>query len=97
MFCVLPSLTDLHLGDNQLKTVNFSLDCMKQLGYLDLQYNKIQRLDDKTIAKIEDVFAKNTNRTLNLKGNPFNCDCYLKNVYDWLANTKTSFYHKVLT
>ena len=79
----------------QLRTVNFSLDCLKQLRYLDLQYNKIQRLDDRTLDKIETVFAADRNKTLNLKGNPFRCDCYLKNVYDWLARTKVSFFHKV--
>lgn len=94
LFCVLPNLTDLYLGDNQLETINFSLDCLEKLRYLDLQYNKIKRLDQKTIEKIERVFAYNDNRTLSLKGNPFRCDCNLKNVYQWLANTSITFYHK---
>ncbi len=67
MFCNLPMLTDLYLGDNQLRTVNFSLDCMEQLRYLDLQYNKIERLDNKTISKIKAAFDNNPDRSISLR------------------------------
>ena len=55
MFCMLPALTDLYLGDNQLQVVNFSLDCLKRIKYLDLEYNKIKRFDKKTLDKFDKV------------------------------------------
>lgn len=98
MFCGLPALTDLYLGDNQLRGVDFSLECLEKIRYLDLQYNKIKRLDDKTLRKIEKVFAADPDhRMLNLKGNPFHCDCYLKNFRLWLAHTNISMFHKVIS
>ena len=95
MFCALPSLTDLYLGDNQLQEVNFSLKCLKQLRYLDLEYNKIKRLTNRTLKKFDEAFSMSKDKTINLKGNPFHCDCELRNLYDWLISTKTSLFHKV--
>lgn len=95
MFCALPALTDLYLGDNQLQEINFSLKCLKQLRYLDLEYNKIKRLTDRTLEKFDEVFAHSSDKTINLKGNPFRCDCELRNLFNWLKTTKTSLFHKV--
>ena len=106
MFCDLPSLRELYLGDNQLTSIEFSLDCLKQITYLDLQYNKIRRLDDKTLTKFEQLFSltppskhgrkdeTHRGRSINLKGNPFRCDCHLRNFYDWLAKTNISMFHR---
>ena len=57
MFCDLPALTDLYLGDNQLTEVDFSLECLQRLNYLDLEYNKIQYLSDATLAKFDKAFS----------------------------------------
>lgn len=98
MFCGLKSLSELYLGDNQLQGIEFSLQCLEQLSYVSLEYNKIRRLDDKTLRKLDQVFAsdKSGRKTINLKGNPFRCDCHLDNFYDWLYHTNISFFHKVL-
>ncbi|XP_059082511.1 trophoblast glycoprotein-like [Tigriopus californicus] len=95
MFCAFPSLTNLHLGDNQLQDIEFSLDCLQKLRYLDLQYNKIRRLTDATLNKLDKVLKSDSeDRAVHLKGNPFHCDCHLKNFQHWLLSTHTTLFHK---
>eukprot|EP00095_Tigriopus_kingsejongensis_P004630 maker-scaffold291_size219542-snap-gene-0.13 protein:Tk04630 transcript:maker-scaffold291_size219542-snap-gene-0.13-mRNA-1 annotation:"hypothetical protein DAPPUDRAFT_103849" len=95
MFCSMPSLSNLHLADNQLQDIDFSLDCLEQLTYLDLQYNKIRRLSERTLKKLDDALKSDgDDRAVHLKGNPFHCDCYLKNFQNWLRNTRTTLHHK---
>jgi len=93
MFCVLPSLMDLHLGDNQLSEINFSLGCLKKIRFLDLEYNKIRNLRQNTLDKIDMVFGQK-NKTIDLHGNPFTCDCHMNPLYDWLDNTKANLINK---
>ena len=45
MFCSLPNLSQLYLADNQLSDINFDLNCLQKLRHVDLQGNKIKRLD----------------------------------------------------
>jgi len=95
IFCELPQLTDLYLGDNQLTSIDFALECLDKLTYLDVEYNKIKRLDNATMAKIEKIFAKGDSKhVLNLKGNPFSCDCDLRPMYEWLTSTSVQFFQK---
>ena len=53
IFCNLPHLMDLHLGDNKLSDINFNFECLKELRYIDLRDNKIHFLPEKTIAKLQ--------------------------------------------
>lgn len=95
MFCDLPELRELHLGDNQLTDINFSLDCLRQLRYLDLEFNKITNLRKSTLAKLDQAFAgKTKNRRIDLHGNPYNCDCHFMPFLDWLKQTKVNLDHK---
>jgi len=55
MFCDLPELLDIYLGDNQLMDISFSLECLRKLRYVDLSYNKIRNLKDSTLNKIDQV------------------------------------------
>ena len=55
------------------------------MRYLDLEYNKITNLAKETLNKIEKAFTNKTNgRMINLKGNPYKCDCLMMPFYDWL-------------
>lgn len=89
LFCSLPNLSQLYLADNQLSDINFDLNCLKSLRHVDLQGNKIKRLDQATLDKIDSYFARGgIERKLDLYENPFVCDCHLRTFYDWLLNTK---------
>ena len=98
MFCDLPGLEQLYLGDNQLKSIDFEFDCIKKLKYLDLQYNKIKRLDEHTMKRIDKVFVQTedgrTDKKINLIQNPWVCDCYLKPFIDWVLSTNSTLQHK---
>lgn len=94
MFCDLPGLKDIYLGDNQLKSIEFEFECIKKLRFLDLQYNKIKRLDDHTTKRIDAVFANQKGRKINLNQNPWVCDCYLKPFIGWVRTTNTSLHQK---
>lgn len=95
MFCELPNLLDLHLGDNQLSDINFSLDCMKKLRYLDLEYNKIRNLPQTTLDKLDKVFGNHSSSSqIGLHGNPYTCDCYMNPLYSWLQVTKARLVNK---
>lgn len=101
LFCsgVLPELSDLYLGDNQLQDINFDFACIKKLHFLDLSRNKIKRLDKLTLNRIDNVFHMPHNkndsiRKIDLTGNPFVCDCYLRDLYDWLTETSTNLYRR---
>ena len=83
MFCDLPELLDIYLGDNQLMDISFSLECLRKLRYVDLSYNKIRNLKDSTLNKIDQVFS-NTSKKIDLRGNPFHCDCNMIGLYDWM-------------
>jgi len=94
MFCDLPGLKDLYLGDNQLKSIDFRFDCIKKLRFLDLQYNKIKRLDGHTMKQIDNAFANQRERKINLIQNPWVCDCYLKPFIEWVLTTNSSLHQK---
>ena len=94
MFCDLPGLKDLYLGDNQLKSIEFRFDCIKKLRFLDLQYNKIKRLDGHTMKQIDNAFANQKGRKINLIQNPWVCDCYLKPFIEWVLTTNSSLHQK---
>jgi Leucine-rich repeat (LRR) protein len=68
IFCPLTNLMDLHLSDNQLTDINFTLSCLPKLRYLDLEYNKMTNLHQPTISLIESLFGdKEKDRTINIK------------------------------
>ena len=90
MFCDLPALLDIHLADNQLTDISFSLDCLQQLRYVDLSYNKMRNIKQSTLTLIDQVFD-GSDKKLDLHGNPFHCDCEMNNLYDWLRKQNQSF------
>lgn len=95
LFCDLPSLMDLHLGDNQLTDINFSLSCLRQLRYLDLEYNKITNIPKKTLDLLEDVFGNHSSTSqIDLHGNPYTCDCHMMPFFDWLKTTRARLVNK---
>ena len=83
-------------SDGDYKIFNESLFWFQ---YLDVSYNKIKRLQPKTLERIGNFFKQPENkdsfvRKLNMIGNPFVCDCTLRPMFDWLSNTQANLYSR---
>ncbi|XP_043268781.1 vasorin [Venturia canescens] len=90
VFCDLPNLRDLHLGDNALTALHFNLSCLHNLRFLDLQRNHFTRVLDRDLRTL-DTFAKhNQSVTIDLTSNPFECSCKLNPFIKWMRKTKIS-------
>ncbi|KAK3925680.1 Trophoblast glycoprotein [Frankliniella fusca] len=85
VFCDLPSLMDLHLGDNFLRGLHFNITCLHHLRFLDLQRNRITRLSKSDLAMLDTFPARGQSLTVDFSGNPF-CDC--QDLLAWLNTTK---------
>lgn len=91
VFCDLPSLKDLHLGDNLLEEINFNVICLSNLRFLDLERNKFTQMKLKDL-NVLDILSKthgrDTELIIDLTYNQLACDCTINNVQDWLKKTK---------
>ncbi|XP_074096003.1 trophoblast glycoprotein isoform X1 [Cotesia typhae] len=88
VFCNLPNLLDLHLGDNDLNALNFNLSCLHKLRFLDLQHNNFTKILEQDLKTL-DTFAKhNQSVTIDLSNNPFDCSCELNLFMKWMKKTK---------
>lgn len=97
VFCDLPSLKDLHLGDNYLKEINFNLLCLQHLRFLDLERNKFKyvRLKDMNLMNtLQNSLGRTTNLTVDFTYNPFVCDCNLSAFADWIRATNVTVRNK---
>jgi Leucine rich repeat len=91
VFCDLPSLRDLHLGDNFLEELNFNVVCLTNLRFLDLERNKFTQMKLKDLNLL-DILSKaqgrDTELIMDLTYNHLACDCTINNIQDWLKKTK---------
>lgn len=91
VFCDLPSLKDLHLGDNLLEELNFNVVCLTRLRFLDLERNKFTQMKLKDL-NVLDIVSKSPGRDteliIDLTYNQLACDCTINNIQDWLKKTK---------
>lgn len=96
VFCNLPALTQLYLGNNLINHIDFeSLRCLK-LQFLDLQNNTITDLSDTDLHALdvlEDLTQEVRNMTVDLNGNPLKCSSS-QNFWNWLLSTKVVIRHK---
>lgn len=92
VFCDLPNLQDLHLGQNSLQGIHFELSCLTQLRFLDLERNKIRSLSDEDMATLDWFPEHNRSLTIDISDNPLTCDCH--RFYSWLQNTKVEVRNK---
>lgn len=90
VFCDLPKLMDLHLGDNRLKGIDFEINCLKNLRFIDLEGNNITQLSNEELSALDALPARNQTLTIDLTDNPFSCECGNNNLFDWLPKTKVS-------
>ncbi|XP_071451229.1 trophoblast glycoprotein isoform X2 [Hetaerina americana] len=107
LFCTLPSLADLHLGNNKISGLaGLNLSCLPHLRFLDLEKNSIEYLPKETLDSWDLVMAERLkpvgNRTtepffmVDLGGNPFACDDCEKitPLKHWLQKTQVSIRNK---
>lgn len=78
LFCDLPALMDLHLGDNALRGLHFNITCLHHLRFLDLRRNRITRLSKSELDMLDSFPARGQPLTVDIEGNPL-CDCVVSN------------------
>lgn len=95
LFCPLEGLSELHLGDNQLTEINFTLSCLPKLRHLNVEFNKITTLAPSTLKILDEVFGDpEKGQSVNLLGNPLRCDCYLQKFFHWWKTTSVKISNK---
>lgn len=97
VFCDLPQLEDLHLGDNNLKEINFNIKCLHNLRFLDLERNRFESVKWRDMEAL-DILKKNSVRTegliVDFNLNPFGCDCSIYPFVIWLTKTNVTIRNK---
>jgi len=86
---VAAGIKTLDLSYNKITTFPaVSLMAMNQISKLDLGDNGIETIDKKSVEFIEAAIGYDPKMKINLKGNPFYCDCNLKIFVNFM---KTNF------
>jgi len=96
IFCNLPSLMDLQLGDNNLTDINFNFNCLRKLRFVDLRNNKIHNLSNSSLERFEELPGQGIGVKFDLLGNPFICDCHIADLLNWMRTTKVEVLDKQL-
>lgn len=90
VFCPLPRLLDLHLSNNHLTGIDFDIQCMPSLRFIDLESNLIRGLTNEQFTILDNIQSNNRSLGIDLFNNPISCGCNIENLYSWLHNTKVS-------
>ncbi|KAF5288108.1 hypothetical protein FQA39_LY15495 [Lamprigera yunnana] len=98
VFCDLPSLLDVYLGNNYISSLNFNISCIDKLRFLDLENNNITFFTLKDLDNLDRMTYPHRNHSLviDIGGNPFKCDEAIKNLYNWMHNTNVTIRNKEL-
>nr|AFH36360.1 FI20027p1 [Drosophila melanogaster] len=97
VFCDLPSLRDLHLGDNDLRDLNFEVRCLNNLRFLDLERNKfsfVKPTDLRVLNELEERPNRTANLIVDFNLNPFGCDCRTAPFRAWITTTRVTVRNK---
>lgn len=93
VFCDLPNLRDLHLGDNRLTNLNFNMTCMRHLRFLDMEGNKIESLTRRELNlmdRVNSMPGRDVNFVVDFKKNPFTCECGIADFVTWIKRTNVT-------
>lgn len=93
VFCDLPSLKQLYLGDNYLPGLNFNISCLKNLEFLDLEANNISKLTQAELAEF-DKLTRNKSFILDINRNKFKCDSSITKLYVWMHETNVTLHNR---
>lgn len=88
VFCDLPKLMDLYLGDNALSALHFNLSCLHNLRFLDLRRNRFTRVLERDLHTMDNFAKHDTQVSMDFSDNPFECSCKLNSFIKWVKNTK---------
>lgn len=88
VFCDLPNLLDLYLGDNALTALHFNISCLHNLRFLDLQRNKFKRILERDLHAMDTIVKHNQQIVVDFTGNPLECSCKLNPFINWMKKTK---------
>lgn len=87
VFCDLPQLMDLHLGDNRLTGIDFDIDCLHHLRFIDLEGNNMTRLSQREMDALDALPNRNQSLKVDLMDNPFSCECGIEKLFQWMKKT----------
>ncbi|KAL3848108.1 hypothetical protein ACJMK2_018987 [Sinanodonta woodiana] len=87
LFSGLYSLEYLDISRNDLQILNFNMDRMK-ITYLNINQNQLSSLAQ-NVRMILTKQAKFNNVTIDLRNNPFQCDCSSFEFMKWVYNEKS--------
>ncbi|KAF5300661.1 hypothetical protein FQR65_LT09125 [Abscondita terminalis] len=98
VFCDLPNLLDVYLGNNYIPSLNFNITCINKLRFLDLESNNITFFTQKDLDNLDRMTYPRRNHSLviDIGGNPFRCDGAIKTLFDWMHNTNVTIRNKEL-
>lgn len=96
VFCDLPKLMDLHLGDNCLTGLNFNITCLKHLRFLDLERNNMSGFSTSELDILDSFPMRNKSIIIDIRGNNFLCNCKIADLYTWLQKTRVEVRNKEL-
>lgn len=97
VFCDLPQLQHLYMGDNNLKELNFNIRCLHHLRFLDLEQNHFEtvtRKDMDALTKLNNGIGREENLVVDFTKNPFTCDCMVYEFVQWMRTTNVSIRNK---
>ncbi|KAL1131743.1 hypothetical protein AAG570_011356 [Ranatra chinensis] len=94
LFCDLRDLMDLHLGTNKLSGIDFMVDCLKHLRFIDLEANAIKQLSLRDLSILDSLPDRNQNLTVDLSNNPLSCGCDIQDFFNWLKRTRVTIRNK---
>lgn len=92
VFCDLPQLMDLHMGDNNLREINFNIECLKHLRFLDLERNRFETLNQRDMNALTALsnLPGRGDLVVDFSRNPFQCDCSIFDFVNWLRATNVT-------
>lgn len=96
VFCDLPNLHQLYLGNNYLPGINFNVRCLKKLEFLDLEQNNITRFTQNELDSLDTLSypTRNDSLVLDIGKNPFRCDTAISKLITWLHKTNVTIRNK---
>lgn len=97
VFCDLPQLSELYMGENSLSEINFNLRCLHHLRFLDLERNRFEMVKQRDLDELnflENGAKRTQNLIVDFADNPFSCDCSVFNFVKWLRETRIEVRNK---